>query len=398
MAERLSRKELYDLVWSEPMTTLSSRFGISDVALKKTCRRAEIPTPDRGYWAKKEAGKSVFQAVLPLRPPGMDDEVLVAGGNNYYWHAESKEEELQAPLPIPPVFPESIEAVRKRIVKAIGETSVPHQVCVWHPAIDRFLKEDEERRQKQLAGAYSYSWNKPQLDTSFERRRLRILNSLFFATEKMNGKSSISFREGLDIGISFYQRYVHLALDQPRQPNRHRQFPIALPGAHETKLALSIRRGPYSETDRITWQDDDDKGTLETRMTEIAVEVILTAEIQYREMAIQQYQLRVKRRVQLEEEEQQRKLAIERAEKERLRRIEQARIDRLLRDAAAFQQAAEIRKYVETIRLTQACDRFSVTGEFERWSQWALAQADRIDPAHGEAFLRAMLDEDEVKK
>jgi hypothetical protein len=133
-------------------------------------------------------------------------------------------------------------------------------------------------------------------------------------------------------------------------------------------------------------------------MTEIAVEVILTAEIQYREMAIQQYQLRVKRRVQLEEEEQQRKLAIERAEKERLRRIEQARIDRLLRDAAAFQQAAEIRKYVETIRLTQACDRFSVTGEFERWSQWALAQADRIDPAHGEAFLRAMLDEDEVKK
>jgi hypothetical protein len=146
----------------------------------------------------------------------------------------------------------------------------------------------------------------------------------------------------------------------------------------------------------LTWPDDDE-GKLETHMTEIAVEVILTAEIQYREMAVQQYQSCVERRAQLEEEERQRKLAIERAEKERLRRIEQARIDRLLRDAVAFQQANAIRMYVETIRLSQACDGFSATGEFERWSQWALAQADRIDPAHGGAFLNAMRDEDEIK-
>jgi len=33
MAERLTRKALYDLVWSEPMMTLSARFRISDVAL-----------------------------------------------------------------------------------------------------------------------------------------------------------------------------------------------------------------------------------------------------------------------------------------------------------------------------------------------------------------------------
>jgi hypothetical protein len=82
MAEQLSRKVLYDLVWSEPMRNLSARFGISDVALKKTCARAGIPTPDRGYWAKKEAGKETFQAVLPMRPPGMDDEVSIASGGN----------------------------------------------------------------------------------------------------------------------------------------------------------------------------------------------------------------------------------------------------------------------------------------------------------------------------
>jgi hypothetical protein len=52
MAERLSRKALYDLVWSEPIKTLAARFGISDVGLKKTCARAAIPTPERGFSAK----------------------------------------------------------------------------------------------------------------------------------------------------------------------------------------------------------------------------------------------------------------------------------------------------------------------------------------------------------
>jgi hypothetical protein len=61
------------------MKALSARFGISDVALKKTCARAEIPTPERGYSAKKDAGKSTLQEALPERPPGMADEVVVAG-------------------------------------------------------------------------------------------------------------------------------------------------------------------------------------------------------------------------------------------------------------------------------------------------------------------------------
>src|SRR5580698_3299946 len=118
MAERLSRKTLYDLVWSEPMKTLSARFGISDVALKKTCARAGIPTPDRGYWAKKDAGKDTFQAELPTRPPGMDDEVSIGSGGNGsygYWN----QEELLVPIGAPPEFPEPIEAVRARIVEIV---------------------------------------------------------------------------------------------------------------------------------------------------------------------------------------------------------------------------------------------------------------------------------------
>ena len=35
--------------------------------------------------------------------------------------------------------------------------------------------------------------------------------------------------------------------------------------------------------------------------------------------------------------------------------------------------------------------------DLERWSKWALAQADRIDPAIGGSFLKSMRDEDDAK-
>ena len=89
------------------------------------------------------------------------------------------------------------------------------------------------------------------------------------------------------------------------------------------------------------------------------MELILTAELQHRESAIRHYQWRIEREAELEEEERKRKL-------------------------------------VEAIRLAHTCDGLSSTEAIERWSCWALAQADRIDPAIGGSFLKSMRDEDET--
>ena len=62
---KIDRKQLYELVWSEAMVTLAPKLDISDVGLKKRCKKLGVPTPPRGYWAKLEAGKQVTKEPLP---------------------------------------------------------------------------------------------------------------------------------------------------------------------------------------------------------------------------------------------------------------------------------------------------------------------------------------------
>jgi hypothetical protein len=128
-------------------------------------------------------------------------------------------------------------------------------------------------------------------------------------------------------------------------------------------------------------------------MIAVAVEVVFLAEAEYRDSVVRRYQWRVQRKAELEEEDRRRKLEAERAERERIKQLEQARIDGLLNDAAAFQRSAAIRQYVEAIRTRHACSPIASDEEIQHWSAWALAQADRIDPALGGGFLLGMRQE-----
>jgi hypothetical protein len=66
-AHYLRREDLHKLVWTAPVSEVAARIGISDVGLAKACRRAEIPIPARGFWARVGAGQPL--CVDPL-PPG----------------------------------------------------------------------------------------------------------------------------------------------------------------------------------------------------------------------------------------------------------------------------------------------------------------------------------------
>jgi len=61
-----SRVELFDLVWSKPMTHLAKELGLSDVGLRKICVKFGIPLPPRGHWSRLQFGKQDPRPELPF--------------------------------------------------------------------------------------------------------------------------------------------------------------------------------------------------------------------------------------------------------------------------------------------------------------------------------------------
>jgi len=51
LAERPSKEELQRLVWEKPTSQLAKKYGVSDNAVAKWCKRYGIEKPPRGYWS-----------------------------------------------------------------------------------------------------------------------------------------------------------------------------------------------------------------------------------------------------------------------------------------------------------------------------------------------------------
>lgn len=77
MSVTLTRQELYDRVWTEPVEKVAKEYGLSDVGLGKACRRHDIPVPPRGYWARKAAGQKLRRPPLPPAKDGDESVTLM---------------------------------------------------------------------------------------------------------------------------------------------------------------------------------------------------------------------------------------------------------------------------------------------------------------------------------
>lgn len=64
LQRKLSREELFALVWEKPTSEVAKELGLSDVAIGKLCTKLQVPKPPRGYWARIQAGKRLRQPVL----------------------------------------------------------------------------------------------------------------------------------------------------------------------------------------------------------------------------------------------------------------------------------------------------------------------------------------------
>lgn len=71
-AAKMTRKQIYDEVWSAAVSGMALKYSIPYSALLKQIKDANIPIPPAGYWTKKEFNKETI--TIPL--PGDPDEVI----------------------------------------------------------------------------------------------------------------------------------------------------------------------------------------------------------------------------------------------------------------------------------------------------------------------------------
>ena len=69
---KLTRKQIYDEVWSISISGMVKKYDITYSLLYKQIKDANIPIPPKGYWTKKEFGKETVVAELKGNP----DEVV----------------------------------------------------------------------------------------------------------------------------------------------------------------------------------------------------------------------------------------------------------------------------------------------------------------------------------
>ncbi|MDR3436325.1 hypothetical protein [Telmatospirillum sp.] len=383
MGFAISRQALYIKVWADPMRTVAARYGISDVGLAKICRAAEIPVPERGYWAKKSAGKRVSQPDLPLRFPGAADVVGIGPRhqNSVDW------DDVIANPPEAPVFNESIESVQIRAAKIVGKIRLHTAFVDCHPLIAKLIAQDEERR------ADGYGWMKPSYDAPIGRRRLRLMNTLFLAMQRLGCSVSMSMSkyadDNRDIGIRVGDEIVCLTFSVRKDAADNRGLSRRRASEHDVtdKLALTLKTNGWGSTSiRQQWVDEGGY-RIEDSVTEIVTSLLVSAELQMRESAAHNHAWVLKRRLEIIEETRLKKIEADRKERELREQEERDRIKRLLSEADLLRQADAIRSYVDAIR-DRAAGVPVAPEDIERWACWALAQADRIDPSKTLSFLK----------
>lgn len=373
-----TRDELYERVWREPLRTIAAELGVSDVWLRKACVKAQIPLPQQGHWAKLKAGKRTIQAKLGPRGPGMSEHVGV-GHQDDEWAPRSLDYLLTEDI-VEPAFSDAVEAVEARVRTALGKVKVSRSLEAPHQIIRKYLQKDAEREEKQRQSRYPSMFDAPIFNTPFERRRLLILDTLICAATRMGATVQVSDRDARNIVVTLNRQPIGLRVDTPKNMGTERQYGrfVSVPDGSP----MQVRIGRYGG-ERWSWEDSKD-GKVEVHLQEIAFQLIMAAEVFYREARVSNYEWKIAQRERLIEE---RRVARERAEREARERAEQlaqARIDKLLEEAADLDRAETIRRYVDRVRTLASEDQATT----ETWANWALAIADDLDPVRTGRYLQ----------
>jgi hypothetical protein len=379
---KLTREELYEMVWTTPMMRLAGQFGISDVALAKTCRRLNIPRPGRGYWARLAAGEKLKRAPLPKAKANDEQHAYLRRTEN-----RALQPRPRAPIAPPVEIPTTLTGAHD-VVTRLGRLLQTADADEF----DRLIVSD--RGAPVLA-----------VTVALHRRALLIVDALCKAlcarehevrlvrpppTEAGTKKACFfAIVRGCELEVSLVEildqrERARTALEEDRAAFRstvlRKEIPLPRESYASGRLRLSVSG---LQSWRSSWSDG--KTPIERHLGSVIVAMEGEADRRRAERERQE-QARIaeeeRRRVQQIEAEKRRveqEAERKRTEEAKARREYRAALEEdLARMAKRWTHAREIRGFLDALEEeVPVSDRGE---EFTEWLRWASEHASQLDP------------------
>lgn len=377
------REKLYKEIWAEPMIKVAERYNVSDVALKKTCKKLNIPVPGRGYWSKVYAGANI---TIPPLPKQEEPNVVFMqknprsqiGNTNVMKNADSL------------LF--LSDDKREEVKTFCASLTVPIELKQPHVLIQETIQYHKSRKET----------TKPPVNrvlnfnTSDEQRNraYRIWDTLFKALEKLGYTVKIDTPKAkqywnYEPGVSSNVTYIKLGQDMV--PVNIKELTQRIPHTPTEKEIAEKKRYIYTSipeydyvysgklsliideyiAKRKSWNDGKIQ-RIENTIGEIVISIIETINA-VKERREEREIAEVKRR----EEE------IRRWELKKKHDREMEKLDSLILKANDYHQAQNLYEYILALENTLPTVKEDKKTEFMKYLLWAKQKADWINPLVG---------------
>lgn len=344
---RLTRKELYDLVWSEPLITIARKYQTSDHILRAACKKYNIPLPKSGHWMKLQFGKSVIKEELKDNYEGLNEIFL----------NESPTEEINITGSPSPLFvlKSEIENDKKLSLKVPDSLVNPDKLIV---SVKEALA---DRHGYSSHGNRLRAWDQLKIIVTKENigRALRFMDTFI---KVMNAR-------GHDIEINNGDTNVVIFNEKMKISCREKAKRVTVQGTHYNSTELRSTgiltfnlEGFYAKE----WKDG--KLMLEEQLSAI----IAKLEIEGKRLKEQ-----TEERERYWAEEAKKKQILERRQK--VKETELEKFKSLILAARKCKEVLILREYIAAVK-EKAKVEGEIDDELKNWLEWAQNKIDWYDP------------------
>jgi hypothetical protein len=342
MALEVTREQLYNLIWSTPISTLSKVHDITEYSIRKSCKNLQVPIPLAGYWQKSKEKQERMRRPLSAAYQG---EASV--------YIESIKAEQNA---------DSLESIKNQIKNTTGlSLKIPDRLIVPDKLIiEAQAKLEEGARSQWNSGILHTSSGALEIRVSKDSisRALRIFDTLIKALRARGHNVSVD----RDTYAIVYDQKIRIAL---------RERTTRVPAKDNTSY------NEYKPTGILVFQVDpgysvkefsDGKEPLEEQLVAIIAKLEIKAE----------YERSLRQRWAQERAIEEKRERIERELHERGRN-ELEKFKALIRDARRYQDVLVLRNFISKLE-QRAKDDTRDDDQFKQYIEWAKKKIDWYDP------------------